>query len=228
MKLSLKTVSTLFCAAVLCAAQTVVPPVPGNAGQPPVPDGVSPEALQPPPPVRKSGAAETEAPKPANTTSDAKPYVIGPLDTLYVRVWNNQNLTGIVNVGPDGMISLSLVGQLNADGLTVEQLTTALKNKLGEYITSPEVSIDVTRVNSKKYFVYGGVNRPGPFPLSGRTTVSEALSMAGGFRDFSNQKKIYVLRGAVKHPFNYKDVIAGKHLEQDIVLENGDKIVVPE
>jgi polysaccharide export outer membrane protein len=85
----------------------------------------------------------------------------------------------------------------------------------------------VVQVNSKKYFVIGEVARPGPYPLTVPTTVLEALVTAGGFRDFANQKKILILRGAQRLKFNYKEVVAGKHTEQNIVLENGDKIIVP-
>jgi polysaccharide export outer membrane protein len=228
MKLWLKAVSALFCAAGACAAQSAALPImpQGAAVQSAAPDN------QEPPPVKKPSvtpaAPAPVAPAPADPQTDPKPYVIGPLDVIYVKVWNNQNLTGMMDVGPDGMISLPLIGQLRADGLTVQQLKETIATRLNDYLLNPEVSVDVTRINSKRYYILGGVNRPGPFPLSVRTTVSEALSNAGGFSGFANQKKIYVLRGTKKILFNYKDVIAGKHLEQDITLENGDKIVVPE
>lgn len=169
------------------------------------------------PPARKASAADTKP------VENEKPYVIGSLDVLYIRVWNNQNLTGPVDVRPDGMLSMPLIGEVKADGLTVSALKEIITAKLGDFLNSPEVDIQVSRVNSKKFFILGGVNRPGAYPLVGKTTVSEALSSAGGFRDFANQKKIYVLRGTKKFNFNYKDVILGKHLEQDIALENGDK-----
>jgi polysaccharide biosynthesis/export protein len=208
MKPSARAVSVLFCVAAFCAAQTAPP--------------AAPDSLELPPVKKPSAAAQP-------SDSNAKPYIIGPLDVLYIRVWNQPNLTGPVNVGPDGMLSISLVGEIAADGLTVEQLRGAIKTRLDrDFFNSSEVSVEVMKINSKKFFIMGGVNRPGPYPLNGKTTVSEALSSAGGFSGFANQKKIYVLRGAKKIPFNYKDVIAGKHLEQDIELENGDKIVVPE
>ena len=175
------------------------------------------------PPGKKDSAAATP------TVADGeKRYIIGSLDVLYIRVWNNANLTGPVDVRPDGMISLPLVGELKADGLTVAALKDQIKVRLSDFLNSPEVDVQVSRVNSKKFYILGAVNKPGGYALVGSTTVSEALSNAGGFRDFANQKKIYVLRGTKKFIFNYKDVIVGKHLEQDIPLENGDKIVVPE
>ena len=174
------------------------------------------------PPANKRAAGD------AKTEENEKPYIIGSLDVLYIRVWNNQNLTGPVDVRPDGMISLPLVGEMKADGVTVAALKEVIRTKLGDFLNSPEVDVQVSRVNSKKVLVLGAVNRTGAFPLVGRTTVLEALSSAGGFRDFANQKKIYILRGTRRFSFNYKEVILGKHPEQDIVLENGDKIVVPE
>jgi polysaccharide export outer membrane protein len=94
-------------------------------------------------------------------------------------------------------------------------------------MNSPEVNVQVARVNSKRYFIFGEVARGGEFPLVADTTVLEALSNTGGFREFANPKKIYVLRGTKKLKFNYKEVSQGKHMEQNLVLENGDKIFVP-
>jgi polysaccharide biosynthesis/export protein len=88
--------------------------------------------------------------------------------------------------------------------------------------------VQVARINSKKVYIYGGVVRPGSLPLVGRTTVMDALASSGGFKEFANPKKIEIHRGARKFPFNYKEVIKGKNLEQDIELENGDRIIVPE
>jgi polysaccharide export outer membrane protein len=197
-----------------------------------------PETLQPPP-VKKGGAtpaaapgsttgAQAEQPHAVPGSADAKPYVIGPLDMLYVKVWNNPNLTGVVNVGPDGMIGLALIGQLKADGLTASQLTDVLKTKLSDWLENPEVSVDVSRVLSKKFYITGGVNRPGPYPLTGKTTVFEALTSAGGFTGFARSNKIYILRGTKRFNFNYKEVAAGKKMGQDIDLEDGDRIFVPE
>ncbi len=193
------------------------------------PPASTPKPPLEPPPTRKASAGPVppQAPKKPGS-SDEKPYVIGPLDVLYIRVWNNQNLTGMVNVQPDGMMSLALIGEIKADGLTVPQLIDILKTKLSDYLNSPEVDVSVTKVNSKKFYILGEVGRPGEYPLVGRTTIMEALSSSGGFRDTANQKKIYLLRGKEKHPFSYKDVIEGKHLEQDIAIENGDRIVVPQ
>lgn len=94
-------------------------------------------------------------------------------------------------------------------------------------MTQPEVSVAVVQVNSKKYFVIGEVQRPGPYPLTVPTTVLEALVNSGGFRDFANPKKVVILRGAQRLKFNYKEVVAGKRTEQNVLLKSGDKIIVP-
>jgi len=154
--------------------------------------------------------------------------VIGPLDVISVKVWNNPNLSSPLDVGPDGMISLPLIGQVKADGLTKEQLKETLVGRLGEFLNSPEVDVQILRVNSKRYFVYGGVGRPGEYPLVQETTLMDALSSVGGFKEFANTKKIYVLRGTQKFNFNYKDVSKGKNMDQNIQLKNGDRIFVPE
>ena len=155
--------------------------------------------------------------------------MIGALDVLAIKVWNNPNLTQLVDVRPDGMISLPLIGEVKADGLTVEALRQLLTTRLDQFLTDPEVDIQVTKINSKRYFILGeGALRAGAFSLTEPMTVMEALSNAGGFRDFANVKKIYVLRGAKKFPFNYKEVSQGKHLEQDIQIENGDRIIIPQ
>jgi len=154
--------------------------------------------------------------------------MIGPLDVLEVSVWNDPKLSGMRDVATDGNISMPLIGPIQANGLTVAELTAAVKEKLTALIIEPEVYIQVLRYNSKKYSIMGGCGRTGEFPLVGEVTVLDAMANCGGFKDFANQKKIYVLRGTQQLKFNYRDVIKGKHMEQNIVLENGDRIVVPE
>ena len=236
--------------AVLCAAQAGNPPSGTPAAKmadetvqpatPPAP-AASPQAA--PPAVPQSSAAESALPPklpagsrpPADAKAEqenkvASKYVIGPLDVLYVRVWNQPNLSGILDVGPDGIVSMALIGELKADGLTVTQLKDEIAKKLSDCcLNTPDVSVAVTKINSKSVLLIGGVGHPGRFPLTEKTTVLDAIVGAGGIRDtFANSKKIYVLRGGKKIMFNYKDVIQGKHPEQNIELQNGDQIVVPE
>ncbi|MEX2263981.1 MAG: polysaccharide biosynthesis/export family protein [Bryobacteraceae bacterium] len=176
------------------------------------------------PPPGETPAAESVAPASA---VDPKSYVIGPEDILAVRVWREPELSGQFPVRPDGKISLQLVNEIQAAGLTPEKLSGTIAEGLSKYMTRPEVSVAVLTVNSKKFYISGEVNRPGVFPLLNRTTILQALTNAGGFRDFANTKKIVVLRGSERFKFNYKDVIKGKKMEQNIQLENGDHIVVP-
>jgi polysaccharide biosynthesis/export protein len=181
-------------------------------------------------PVRLAAPRDSSAPgKGAGTGApvDYKTFILGPEDMIAVRVWREPELSGSYMIRPDGKISMSLVNEIQAAGLTPEQLGDAIKLGLSKYINRPEVSIAVTQVNSRKYYIQGEVNRPGAYPLVVPTTVLEALVNAGGFREFANTKKIIVLRkGAEKHRFNYKDVIRGKHTEQNLYLEPGDQIVV--
>ena len=156
-----------------------------------------------------------------------RPYVIGPLDILDIRVWNDPKMSGIFDVRPDGIMSMPLIGEFRADGMTVAELREAVVTRLSDLINAPEVNIQVARINSKRFYIFGEVGRAGEFPLIAETTILDALSNCGGFREFANLKKIYVLRGAKKLPFNFKEVSQGKRMEQNITLESGDRIFVP-
>jgi polysaccharide export outer membrane protein len=158
---------------------------------------------------------------------DPDKYQIGPEDLLFIRVWREPDFTLPVAVRPDGKITMPLIGEVKAAGESPLQLTAALKQLLTQYLNNPDVNVFVTEVRSKKFYIDGEMNRPGSFALVTPTSVLEALSRGGGFRDFANTKKIRVLRGAKVRYFNYKDVTKGKHLEQNIAVENGDHIIVP-
>ncbi len=182
------------------------------------------EAAKPPvrPVLPDDGKTLGAAPAPI----DPKSYVIGPEDVLFIEVWRERDWTGPRVVRPDGKISISLIGDLQAAGLTPERLAGHVKEALQKYINAPDVTISVAQVNSKKYFIDGEVNRPGPAAMPVPITVLEALSNAGGFRDFANKKKITILRGSKRIYFNYTEVIRGKKMEQNILLESGDHILV--
>lgn len=154
-------------------------------------------------------------------------YVIGAEDVLNVSVWHEAELSRPVIVRPDGKITLPLVGEITAAGLTLPQLTEIITAGLKKFIISPEVTVSVQAVNSKKFYIQGEVLRPGAYPLVVPTTVMEGLANAGGFRDFANLRKISILRGTERLRFNYKEVRSGKHLEQNILLQPGDQIIVP-
>lgn len=193
--------------------------------------------------VAAFAAAQTQRPaesaKPASEPSkeslaeaapaavDPKTYVIGVEDVLSIRVWRESELSGLVTVRPDGKITMPLVGDLQAAGLTPEKLDAEVTAALSKYINNPDVIVSVQAVRSKRYYVTGEVNRPGAYPLVTPITVLEAITLAGGLRDFANKKNITVLRGNQRFKFNYNDVIKGKNLAQNIFLEHGDYVIVP-
>jgi len=183
---------------------------------------------QPAQPAVPAMAAEAQSPKAA--TNDAN-YVIGAQDVLDVSIWKEQDISRVVPVRPDGKISLPLLNDVQAAGLTPAQLAAQITESLKKYVTNPQVTVIVTTINSQRVYILGEVTRPGAFPLLPNMTVLQALSSAGGFTQFAREKSIYVLRNEngkqVKHPFNYKNVVSGKNTDQDIVLKAGDTIVVP-
>jgi len=172
-------------------------------------------------------AEEEELRKAVGAPVNPKTYIIGAEDILLIRVWREPDLSGPVAVRPDGMISLPLLGDVVAGGLTPEKLAEKIKEGYTKYITEPEVMVSVASVNSKKYFISGEVNRPGSYPLVVPTTVAQALAIAGGFREWADQKNILILRGPKRYKFNYRDFVRGKNLGQNILLESGDHIIVP-
>jgi len=190
-----------------------------------------PDTAPPPPEVH-------EAPKPPATLApdatglpiDPKTYVIGPEDIIAVKVWRDQDFSGVKGVRPDGKITMPLIGDVQAAGLTPDRLAAQLKQAISEYIKQPDVTVEVLQVNSKSYTVTGEVNHPGRFPLVVKKTVFDAINDAGGFRDFANDKDIVILRadGKTRLHFNYKDFV--KHGEskknQNVILENGDTVYV--
>ena len=174
------------------------------------------------------GDAPSAPPKPDSSVAvDPKTYVIGAQDVLSIKVWREADFTGLYTVRPDGKITLPLIGDVQASGLTPERLGDQLKQGLSNYINSPDVSVSLQTVGSKKFYITGEVNRPGEYVLAIPTKVFDALSNSGGFRDFANKKKIIIIRGTERLKFNYQDILKGKNLEQNIFLENGDTVVVP-
>ncbi len=157
-------------------------------------------------------------------------YVIGPDDTLHINVWKEPDLTETVPVRSDGKISMPLLNDVQAAGLTATQLADSITTKLKKYLEDPRVTVVVTGMNSQRVYVMGEVNHSGAMPLTPDMTVLQALASAG-FTQFANTKGIYVLRNEngkqVKLPFNYKQVIKGEAMNQNIVLKPGDTIVVP-
>jgi polysaccharide export outer membrane protein len=203
-------------------------------------------AQQPAPAAPRTGAPSAEPSAPATaiaapprpavpvvpagvaTTPD---YVIGPEDVLTVIFWREQDLSSEVSVRPDGKISLPLLNEIQASGLTPEQLRANLTQAANRYVEDPAVTVVVKAVNSRKVFITGQVAKPGPYPLPAPTTVLQLLAMAGGLDEYAKSERIVVMRTengkTVSHKFNYKQVSQGKNLQQNIELKPGDTIVVP-
>jgi polysaccharide export outer membrane protein len=157
-------------------------------------------------------------------------YIIGPEDVLHVAVWKEADLTTTLPVRPDGKISLPLLNDVQAAGLTPKQLGEALTEKLKKYIADPRVTVEVNTINSKRIYLTGEVLHAGATPMLPNMTVLQALSSAG-ISQFANIKRIYVLRTSngkqEKLPVNYRNLLKGEQIEQNYVLQPGDTIVVP-
>lgn len=168
---------------------------------------------------------------PAETVAADSLYRIGAQDVLRIDVWKEDQLTRTVPVRPDGKITLPLLNDVQAVGLTPMELAAVIRDELKKYITNPQVTVSVAEINSRRIYVNGEVNKSGAYQLLPRMTVLQALSGSGGFTAFARIKNIYVLRNEngkpVKIPFNYKQAIAGKNPEQNIELQPGDVVVVP-
>jgi polysaccharide biosynthesis/export protein len=175
----------------------------------------------------QSGGSPTSS---RGSVSDAE-YKIGAQDVLRIDVWKEEQLTRTVPVRPDGKVTLPLLNDVQAAGLTAMDLAGEIGERLKKFINNPQVTVTVTEINSRRIYVTGEVARSGAFPLLPNMTVLQALSSSGGFTQFAKLKSIYVLRmeegKQAKHPFNYKDVVSGKKPEQNIPLQPGDVIVVP-
>jgi polysaccharide biosynthesis/export protein len=175
-------------------------------------------------------AADTLPPRVAQVRPDS--YIIGSEDVLAINVWKEPEMSRSVPVRPDGMISLPLLGEIKAKGLTPVQLEDQISDSLKKIMSDPQVTVIVTAVNSLNFNIMGQVNRPGYFPLTRPLTVLDAIALCGGFRDFAKQKKIYVLRTGPdgkqeRLKFNYKEVIKGRNMAQNIELRPHDTLVVP-
>jgi polysaccharide export outer membrane protein len=184
----------------------------------------------------RSGTAATEV---SGATSgsmsaeaNASNYVIGSDDLLNVHVWHQTEISGPVTVRPDGKITLPLIGELTAGGLTPPQLQISITERLRSFVNEPEVTVVVQQANSKKFNVMGRVVHPGSFSLATRMRVLDGIAAAGGFSDFAKVSKVYVLRvtstrSVQKLPFNYKRITSGRDDAGNVDLQPGDTVVVP-
>jgi len=203
-------VSVALVAGLGAAAAHAQPAVPATAAATPAPDGAPAPA---PPPV-------------------AADYVIGPDDVVMISVWKNDTLSRTLPVRPDGKISMPLLHDVQAAGLTPMQLRDRLALALAEFMPNPEVAVSVTEVRSYRVSVLGEVQQPGLLQLRSNTTILEALAMAGGFRDFASPSKIMIFRRddkgqTQKLRFNYNRAVSSASEQENPVLKSGDVIVVP-
>lgn len=254
MKLARLFIVALFIPGLACFAQDQTPaPKPADSTTPPAtapatatppatPDATpaatapAPGASSPSAPAAQTPAAPDQtpavpaqaAPPPPGASTDT--YVIGPSDVLAIAVWKEPALTSSIPVRPDGMISLPLLGDVMASGLTPLQLSDQISTKLKKFIQDPNVSVVVSQIHSKVIYLLGEVAKKGPIEMLPGMTVLEAIGSAGGLTDYANSKKIYILRNDggknEKIPVKYKQALKGDRT-LDLVLKSGDTIVVP-
>jgi polysaccharide export outer membrane protein len=178
-------------------------------------------------------APAVAAPGGSATVSPVVPdgYVIGPDDVLSIVFWRDKEMSADVVVRPDGRISLPLLNDLQAAGITPDQLRAQLEQAASKFVSEPNATVVVKTINSRKVYITGNVLKPGTYPLTGEMTVLQLIAVAGGLQEYADSKKIVVMRKEDGHdrayPFNYKDVVRQKNLQQNIPLKSGDTVVIP-
>jgi len=210
------------------------------SGQPPQTAAATPKPGQAKQDPAKAG--QKPPAKPASKTTPSVPdilqpppapvgYTIGPDDVLLIQFWRDTDMTREVTVRPDGKISLPLLNDVVASGLTPDELRDRVTEAAKKYVEDPNVTIIVRQINSRKVFVTGSVARPGPYPMADTMTVLQAIAIAGGLTEYANTKNISVVRTeagrSYRFKFNYKEVMDGKNLKQNIPLKPGDTVIVP-
>jgi polysaccharide biosynthesis/export protein len=164
-------------------------------------------------------------------------FLLGPEDVIEITVWGNKDLTRVTSVRPDGLISMPIIGDVQAAGLTADALAQRIAERLKQYLaTSPTVSVSVTELNSYSVYVLGEVTKPGKLQLKSYITVLQAITMAGGFTDYAKKNKLQVVRVThngdhrrqeVHIPIKYDDLVSGRGEPGNILLHPGDTVVVP-
>jgi len=178
-----------------------------------------------------NAGATTDSPASVAGIFSASTYVIGLEDVLDINIWKEPEISRTVPVRSDGKISLPLLHDVQASGLTPIQLGAEITKELKRFFTDPQVTVIVTAMNSQKVYILGEVKHPGPVPLVPNMTVLQVLSVAGGLSQFANEKRIYVLRrengNELRLPFDYRQAVEGRGSGRNILLQPGDTIVVP-
>jgi polysaccharide biosynthesis/export protein len=204
----------------LCIAIVAAGPVWATPGAQQSPD-VSPVAA----------AGKAEAPPPTASVTLPSGYVIGPDDVLAIVFWRDKDMSSEATVRPDGKISLPLLNDVHAAGLTPEQLREQIVSAAAKYVAEPNATVVVKEIHSLKVFITGNVAKPGTYSLVGELNVLQLIALAGGLVEYADAKNIVVMRNEAgrqqSFKFNYKDVTKQKHLEQNITLKPGDTVVVP-
>jgi len=185
------------------------------------------------------GSVTAPAPPASSPSSSAAPaagsvppgYVIGPEDVLSIIFWRDKDMSADVVVRPDGKVSLPLLNDIDAAGLTPEQLREELVKRASKYVEDPNASVVVKEIHSRKVFITGNVAKPGSYSLAGEMNVMQLIALAGGLQEYADSKNIVVMRmengRQVAHRVNYKDIVKQKHVEQNIQLRSGDTVIVP-
>jgi polysaccharide export outer membrane protein len=184
-----------------------------------------------PPAARVDPVASAPAPNAPKGIAPPTDYVIGPDDQLSVVFWRDKDMSADVTVRPDGKITLPLLNDIQAAGLSPDQLREKVTDQAKRYVEDPQPTIVVRMINSRKVFITGQVAKPGPYSLMAPTTVLQLISMAGGLTEYAHGKKISIMRTEngrqIAYHFNYNDIAAGKNMRQNIELKPGDTVVVP-
>ena len=223
--------STLLVAALVSATMAASPQGPVAPPAPQVAATPAPQAGT----ANATANATATAAKPADPTAGAvdvpEHYVIGPGDVLGVVFWREKELSGDVAVLPDGRITLPLINEIPAAGLTPEELRKKLVDAAKQYVTDPTATVVIRQVNSRRVFITGMVAKTGQYPLYQTTSVLQLIAMAGGLLEYAKSSNIVIIRSEqghqVSYKFNYKEVSKQKNLAQNIELKPGDTVVVP-
>ena len=234
-------VALLVCPAAAFAQAPAAPPATAKPVQPaPAPTGTA-APVQPPsdmarPPAKPAPGTTKPAGANAGPVIPVQPplpddYVIGPDDVLVVMFWREKELSTEAAVRPDGKISIPLLQDVQAAGLTPVQLRDKLNAEAQRFVEDPNATVIVKEINSRQVFITGQVTKPGPYRLGGPTTVVQLIAMAGGLLEYADRENVSIMRvengAAVSYRFNYKDISERRNLKQNIMLKPGDTVVVP-
>jgi polysaccharide biosynthesis/export protein len=189
------------------------------------------QAGPPPKPAGSTPPAPAGVGQPVVAPSGPPPgYLIGPDDLITIKVWQDDKMSGDVVVRPDGKVTLALINDIQAAGLTPDQFRLAVMAAAGKFVQEPTVDVYIKQINSRKIFITGEVAKPNEYPLSGRMTVMQAIAKAGGLTEYANKSKVTILRtengNTVVLKVNYSDILSGKNVKQNYELRAGDVVNV--